>query len=127
MRTSVMCLVAALIMRWLFDAATANGQTVDEFDVAMAADRLSPATLLYVRNPDMDKDAIELAPEAEAEPDYFLDRRPLELPAGVPQDAVPVRVFQRSIVGETEVWRFLGWLLMPLKDVQDLHAELVTM
>jgi len=112
---------------------TATAQTPEpnlQADLALAAARLAEATepapepcaWRYVANPDMDADAIELAPEEQVQPKQFFSTPPLERPRGTPEDVVPVRVFQFREEG----WKFWGWLLLPMKDVQELHEDLVS-
>src|SRR5439155_8979325 len=113
-------------------AATATAQTPEpnlQADLALAAARLQAATerpepcnWQYVRNSDLPPDAIELAPEEQVQPEQFFSTPPLERPRGTPEDVVPVRVFQFRQEG----WKFWGWLLLPMIDVRELHANLVT-
>ena len=112
---------------------TATAQTPEpnlQADLALAAVRLAAATerpepcsWQYVRNSDLPPDAIELAPEEQVQPERFYQAPPIERPQGVPDDFVPVRVFQSR---EDEGWKFWGWILLPLKNVRELHENLAT-
>src|SRR5206468_2811350 len=111
---------------------TATAQTPEpnlQADLALAAVRLAAATerpepcsWQYVRNSDLPPDAIELAPEEQVQPEQSYQAPPIERAAGVPEDFVPVRVFQMR----QGYWRFLGWMLMQMKDVEELHENLLT-
>ena len=124
-------LKAVLTVSLIATAATAQTPEPNlQADLALAAARLAEATepapepcaWRYVTNPDMDADAIELAPEEQVQPEQFFSTPPLERPRGTPEDVVPVRVFQFREEG----WKFWGWLLLPMKDVLELHEDLVT-
>src|SRR2546430_3693692 len=77
-------------------AVTAMAQTMEQSaDLALAAARLNEATETpepnawhYVTNPDMDADAVEVAPEEDVQPVQFYQAPPIERPAGVPEDYV---------------------------------------
>jgi hypothetical protein len=125
-RIAVVAVLAVAAMALIGTTATAG---IDEADLALSAARLDAATETaaphawrYVANPDMEADAVELAPDEQAQPADFFQFKPLERPAGVPEDFVPVRVFQFRQEG----WKFWGWLLLPMKTVRELHENRVS-
>jgi hypothetical protein len=106
----------AFVMALPFSAPAAEQNL--QADLALAAARLAeaaqpppkPTAWRYIHNAEMPVDAVELAPEEQAEPGQFYQTRPLERPPGVPEDFVPVRVFQWREDADMAHWRFSGWM-----------------
>jgi hypothetical protein len=106
----------AFVMALPFSAPAAEQNL--QADLALAAARLAeaaqpppkPTAWRYIHNAEMPVDAVELAPEEQAEPGQFYQTRPLERPPGVPEDFVPARVFQWREDADMAHWRFSGWM-----------------
>jgi hypothetical protein len=67
----------------------------------------------FTPNPDLPPDAVELSSTEQADKSDYFQTRPKKRPWNVPDDHIPVRVFQ----GKT----FIGWTYMSKEAVAMLH------
>jgi hypothetical protein len=68
---------------------------------------------VFISNPDLPPDAVELSSSEPAEKSDYFHTRPERRPPNVPDDHIPVRVFQRKTL--------IGWTYMSKEAVARLH------
>ena len=78
---------------------------------------------IYVINPSLPRNVIEISPDYKVNHDDFWDYEPKQRPANVPSTAVLLEVVQRNVSKTKPRFRFIGWCYMEAEAVNYWHGN----